>query len=68
MLYPMIKLHLKYHDEDMRYPNMGFIARKPDKSTHTGPLKKLIHYAIFQKFFHILILFNSLCFTIHVIN
>ena len=33
----------------------------------TGPLKKLFHYAIFQKFFHIYIIHLWSMFTIHVI-
>ena len=38
-------------------------------TTHnTGPLKKLLHYAIFQKFFTFLLYINGLCFTIHVIK
>ena len=32
----------------------------------TGPLKKLFHYAIFQKFFsHFSLYINGICFTIH---
>ena len=35
----------------------------------TGPLQKLFHYAVFQKFFHICLrYFYGLCFTIHVIK
>ena len=34
---------------------------------HTGPLEKLFHYAIFQKFFHIFLYINGVCFTIHLI-
>ena len=41
--------------------------RDIDSIECTGPLKKLFHYAIFQKFFHIFIHTNGLCFTIHVI-
>ena len=33
----------------------------------TGPLTKLFHYLIFQKFFHILLHIDSLCVIIHVI-
>ena len=42
---------------------MGHIVKHSDIGTacgteeySTGPLKKLFHYAIFQKFFHIFIL------------
>ena len=33
----------------------------------TGPLKKLFHYAIFHKFFHIFITHKWSMFTIHVV-
>ena len=48
---------------------MGFhyILNVPRNVQYIGPLKKLFHYAIFQKFFHILLYINGLCFTIHVI-
>ena len=30
--------------------------KRKKKSVYTGPLKKLFHYAIFQKFFHIFVI------------
>ena len=45
--------------------NMSFISRVK-WTIFTGPLKKLFHYVIFQKFFHIIFI-HGLCFTIHVI-
>ena len=39
-----------------------------NKALHTGPLKKLFHYAIFQKFFHIFKYINGVCFTINVMK
>ena len=65
----MAKLRISSHRLEIEVGRWARPNRIPiDDRKCTGPLKKLFHYAIFQRFFTFFKYINGLSFTIHVIN